>query len=335
MDIKALDDHIPSLYRIYQDYFPIGAAVTPEVIKSCGDLITKHFNSITAEDHMKFQNIHPQETVYDFGNADKIVEFAAQNQMKIRGHNLIWHLTPDWLFKDTNGGKVPQELLLKRMEEHIKTVVGRYRDRVYCWDVINEAVDDEESEKMIRDTEWLQVIGEDYIRKAFEWAHEADPKAILFYNDYAAEEPVKRDRIYNLLKSLKERDVPIHAIGMQCQFHLGEVSIEDLKIAIEMYASLGLAIQITELNISFYSQNDWVSRLETPSREKEELFAQTYWDLFGLFREYKREITGVTFWGVSDENSWACRWPFPRNNWPLLFDKNHEPKEAFWAVVKF
>ena len=335
MDAKVFDENIPSLHRVYQDYFPIGAAVTPEVIQSCSNLIIKHFNSITAEDHMKFQNIHPQETVYDFENADKIVEFALANQKKVRGHNLIWHLTPDWLFKDALGTKVSRELLLKRMEEHIKTVVGRYRGKVYCWDVVNEGVDDEDSAEMLRDTEWTQIIGEDYIRKAFEWAHEADPDAILFYNDYSAEDPVKRDRIYKLLKGLKERDVPVHAVGMQCQFHLGEVSIEDLKIAIEMYASLGLEIQITELNISFYSQNDWVSRLETPAPEKLELFAQTYWDLFGLFRQYKREITGVTFWGVTDENTWASRWPFPRNNWPLLFDKNQDLKEAFWAVVKF
>jgi endo-1,4-beta-xylanase len=326
---------IPSLCEIYKDYFPIGAAVSPDVIQKTDGLIKKHFNSLTPENDMKFQIVHPEEEVFKFDNADQIVNFALQNRMKVRGHNLVWHLTPDWLFKGPDGERVSREVLLERLERHIKTVVGRYRGKVYCWDVINEAVEDDDRPELLRDTEWLEIIGEDYLNKAFQWAHEADPDALLFYNDYAAEVPAKRDKIVKLIKKLKDQGVPIHAIGIQGHWHLGELSFDDLRYAIEFYASLGLQVQITELDLSFYSLNDLVSRYPKPTTAQLELLANTYSKIFNILREYKQLIAGVSFWGVTDDQSWLNYWPVNRNNWPLLFDSSQQPKEAFWAITYF
>lgn len=328
-------EHIPSLWEVYQDYFSIGAAVNPDVIKNSDDLLKKHFNSITPENHMKFHLIHPQEEVYDFDKADQVVNFALRNKMKVRGHNLVWHLTADWVFKGPDGEPVSREILLERLEKHIKLVVGRYKGMAYCWDVVNEAVEDEDQPALMRDSEWFRITGEDYLKKAFEWAHETDPDALLFYNDYSAEVPAKRDKIYKLLKSLKEQGTPIHAVGIQGHWHLGEVSFDDLRRAIELYASLGLKVQITELDLSFYGQHDRITRYDKPSQAQLEFHAQTYSKLFALFREYRELITGISFWGVADDYAWVNEFPVRRNNWPFLFDTNHQPKESFWAVVYF
>ena len=185
-------------------------------------------------------------------NADSIVNFAQQNGIKVRGHNLCWHeQTPNWIFKGKVGGEVTKAILLQRLKTHITTVVNRYKGKIYAWDVVNEAIDDNPNNDL-RNSRWYQICGEDYILKAFEYAHAADPDAQLFYNDYNTERPEKRERIYRLLKRLKDKGVPIHGIGLQAHWSLQEPTEDELVSAIKRYASLGLKIQFTELDISIY-----------------------------------------------------------------------------------
>lgn len=325
---------IKSLCKEYDKYFPIGAAVNPEVIKSHAELLVKHFNSITPENEMKPASLHISETQYSFEKADILVDFARENNMKVRGHTLVWHnQTPDWFFEDKAGGPASRELLLKRMKEHIHTVTSRYKGSVYCWDVVNEAIEDSSS-LYLRKSKWLQMVGEDYIERAFEYTHESDPEALLFYNDYNEFEIEKSEKIFQLVKSLKDKNIPIHGIGMQGHWSIYGPSIEEIKRAIEKYAVLGLKLQITELDVSLYESNYKGTELKAPLSEllsKQEVY---YGKIFELFREYKDVISGVTFWGAADDVSWLNYFPSRgRKNWPLLFNDEHMPKPAFYSVI--
>ena len=199
----GLNNSVKGLKDYYKDYFPIGVSVMPSALTGDeSNLIKKEFNSLTAENVMKAALIHPGETIYSWANADQIVDFAQANGMKMRGHTLCWHKqTPAWMFVDAAGNAVTKEVLLQRLKDHITSVVARYKGKVYAWDVVNEAIDDDNS-KIYRETSWYTICGEEFIAKAFQWAHEADPNAQLFYNDYNTESPVKRDKIYNMLKKL-------------------------------------------------------------------------------------------------------------------------------------
>ncbi|MEO6000118.1 MAG: endo-1,4-beta-xylanase [Chitinophagaceae bacterium] len=204
--VKGLKDY-------YKDYFPTGVAVTPRSLHG-GDsaLIVTHFNSLTAENAMKMGPIHPRENEYFWKDADEIAAFARKHGMKMRGHTLCWHSqAPNWMFKNEKGDTVSKEGLLQRLKEHITTVVNRYKDDVYGWDVVNEAIDDNNA-NYLRNTAWYRICGEEFIARAFEYAYAADPKAVLFYNDYNTESAGKRDRIYRLVKSLKDAGVPIHGV---------------------------------------------------------------------------------------------------------------------------
>lgn len=331
-----MSEEIKSLFLEYADYFPMGAAVNPGVIESHKELLVKHFNSITAENEMKFAEIHPREGEYTFEKADALVEFARTNHMKVRGHTLVWHnQTPDWVFSDASGNKVSEDVLLVRMKEHIQSVVGRYRGKVYAWDVVNEVIEDSEA-SFLRKSKWLECLGEDFIEKAFIFAHEADPKAILFYNDYDECSPAKSQKIYQLVKNLKDKGVPIHGIGLQAHWNIYSPSPDEIKRAIEKYASLGLQLQITELDVSLFAFTDHRTDMKSPEPELMEKQVKYYENIFRIFREYKEIITGVTFWGVADDKTWLDKFPVKnRKNWPLLFDVQHQPKEAFWKVVDF
>jgi endo-1,4-beta-xylanase len=247
---------VPSLSKVYQESFNIGAAVNLRTIESQQDLLAKHFNSITAENDMKFIEIQPEQGQFTFEKADKLAAFAKEKGMKMRGHTLVWHnQTPDWVFEDANGEQVDRETLLQRMKEHINAVMKRYKGTIFCWDVVNEAVTDEGPD-LYRSTKWLEIIGEDYIDKAFEYAHEADPEALLFYNDYNESNPQKREKIYKLVKSLVDKGVPIHGVGLQAHWNLVNPSLEDIRTAIERYASLGLKLHLTELDVSVFNHED-------------------------------------------------------------------------------
>jgi endo-1,4-beta-xylanase len=325
---------VPSLQKVYENYFNIGAAVNLRTIETQQDLLTKHFNSITAENDMKFEELQPEEGQFTFEKADKLAAFAQENGMKMRGHTLVWHnQTPSWVFLNSEGEKVTRDQLLQRMKDHIITVIQRYKGQIYCWDVVNEAVTDEGPE-LYRKTNWLEIIGEDYIEKAFEYAHEADPDALLFYNDYNESNPEKREKIYQLVKSLVDKGVPIHGVGLQGHWNLINPSIDEIRSAIERYASLGLKLQLTELDVSVFTFEDKRTGLTEATNEITELQSQRYQQFFQLFREYKEIITAVTFWGAADDYTWLDDFPVRgRKNWPFLFDENHQPKKAFWKVI--
>jgi endo-1,4-beta-xylanase len=325
----------PSLKDVYKEYFPIGAAVSPEGLIRFDEILKKHFNSVTAENVMKFSEIHPSEDTYSFNRADAIIDYAVKNNMKVRGHTLAWHQqVPDWVFVGPDGKEASKELVLKRLEEHIKTVVGRYKGKVYAWDVVNEAIDD--GNLTLRQTPWSQITGEEFIKKAFQWAHEADPEAQLFYNDYNLEIPQKREKAYKLLKELKEQGIPITGVGLQGHYTINWPSIKDINDSIERFASLGLKVQITELDVSYYSWDDKSSKYSDNPQEVQELQAKRYGEMFELFRKHRETVTSVTLWGVTDDSSWLNYTPVTgRNNWPLIFDSNLKPKEAFWRIVEF
>lgn len=326
----------------YAAYFPIGVAVSPRALTGPdSQLIVQQFNSVTPENDMKMGPIHPEENRYNFTRADAIVNFAQAHGLKVRGHALCWHeQTPDWLFKDAAGKTVTKEVLLNRLKEHITTVVNRYKGKVYAWDVVNEAVADD-STRLLRNSLWYQICGEDFIIKAFEYAHAADPNAVLFYNDYNTERPEKRERVYQLLKKLVDAKVPINGVGLQAHWSIYEPTENELRTAIQKFSSLGLKIQITELDISVYpweknrrekrpTDNDTF----TPEREQQQL--EQYEKVFRIFREYKNVITGITCWNISDRYTWLDGYPVPgRKNYPLLFDVNRQPKKAFKAVTTF
>jgi len=330
------------LKHYYQPFFPMGVAVAPRDLSGVNaDFIRKNYNSITSENAMKMGPIHPKENNYYWKDADSIVSFATKNNLKVRGHALVWHeQTPVWLFKNADGSQVSKEVLLQRMKDHIFTVFNLYKGKIYAWDVVNEAIDDD-STNFLRNSPWYQIAGEDFIAKAFEYAHEADPNAKLFYNDYNAVRPEKRERIYRLLKKLVDAKVPIDGVGIQGHWSIFEPSEAELRKAIEQYSSLGLDVQITELDMSIYpwekerrAKRSGESDELTPELEQKQI--DQYSKVFKIFREYRKNITGVTFWNISDRYSWLDSYPVPgRKNYPLLFDANLKPKKAFWEVVNF
>lgn len=324
----------------YKDLFPIGVAVSPRSIAGPDStLIIREFNSLTPENAMKMGPIHPEEHRYDWKDADAIVDFAIRHGMKIRGHNLCWHeQTPAWLFKDATGKQPTKDILLQRLKAHITAVVSRYKGKVYAWDVVNEAIDDD-STRFLRNSPWLQICGDEFIIKAFEWAHQADPDAQLFYNDYNTERPEKRERVYRLLKQLVDAGVPITGVGLQGHWSIYEPSEKELKDAILRFSSLGLKVQITELDISIYpwekfkrDRRPGETDAFTPELEQRQI--TQYENVFSVFR--KTPITGVTFWNVTDKHTWLDNYPVPgRKNYPLLFDTAGHPKKAYWKVTQF
>jgi endo-1,4-beta-xylanase len=327
----------------YKNFFPVGVAVNPRMMDAGEEsqVILQNFNSLTAENVMKMGPIHPEENRYNFEPADKIVDFAQKNGLKIRGHNLCWHnQTPNWFFiKD--GREVTKDELLARLKEHITEVVSRYKGKVYAWDVVNEAVPDGGTD-IYRKSKFYDIIGEEYISKAFEYAHEADPKALLFYNDYNTENKSKRDRIYTLVKELKEKGVPIHGVGLQGHWSIYEPTATELDESITKFASLGLQIQITELDVSVHAK-EHARREHRPSddinaftNDIEQKQIERYKILFEVFRKHKDTITSITFWNLSDKSSWLDNFPVPkRKDYPLLFDQNLQPKKVYWEIVKF
>jgi len=340
-DVQA-QSTVKGLKDYYRNYFPVGVAVAPRHLAGeDAKLIIQQFNSLTPENAMKMGPIHPREDRYFWRDADSIVNFAQHHGLKVRGHNLCWHeQTPAWLFVDSLGKQVTKEVLLKRLHDHIFAVVGRYRGKIYAWDVVNEAIDDNPA-NFLRNSLWYQICGEDFIAKAFEYAHEADPSAVLFYNDYNTERPEKTERVYRLLKKLKDAKVPVHAVGLQAHWSLWEPSSTELRNTIQKFASLGLKVQFTELDVSLYPWEKERRPLRegekgeyTPELEKKQ--ADKYKEVFESFRDFKGTVTGVTFWNISDQYSWLDEYPVRgRKNFPLLFDEKRQPKKAYWEVVKF
>lgn len=331
------------LKHYYNAYFPMGVAVSPKALKteSESNLIKKHFISMTAENVMKMGPIHPEESKYNWGPADEIVAFAAENDLMLRGHALCWHRQfPDWMFIDKDGNQVSKEVLLQRLETHIEHVAGRYKDKIFAWDVVNEAISDAHDE-FYRNSTWYQICGEDYIIKAFETARKAAPNALLFYNDYNVTNTVKREKIVQLVGKLREKGVPINGVGIQGHWSVFEPSESQLRATIDSFLPLQIALHVTELDVSIYkkehSRND---RKESDTgvltSELAQMQIEKYNMIFSVFRDYKEELSSVTFWNISDRRSWLDNFPVRnRKDFPLLFDQNEVPKDAYWKVIDF
>jgi endo-1,4-beta-xylanase len=334
-DSKGLKDY-------YISFFPVGVAVSPRDLTGPeAELIKKHFNSITAENVMKMGPIHPEENRFNWEPADQIVAFAQANGMKMRGHTLCWHnQTPAWLFKDAAGNQVSKDVLLQRLKDHITAVVSRYKGKIYAWDVVNEVIDDKD-DVFYRPSPWFNIIGEEFIAKAFEYAHAADPDALLFYNDYNTESPAKRAKIMKLVKSLIDAGVPVHGIGLQGHWSIYGPNYQEVNESIKAYSSLGLPLQVTELDISVYKsepgrRDKKPDEKDTFTPEMEQKQVEQYQSIFKVLRENSNVITTVTFWNVTDKRSWLDNFPVRgRKNYPLLFDQELKPKRAYWEVVKF
>jgi endo-1,4-beta-xylanase len=327
----------------YADYFTIGVAVSPRALKTDeAGLILQQFNSLTAENAMKMGPIHPGETEYNWAGGDSIAAFAKRHGLKLRGHTLCWHnQTPRWFFTDATGQTVSKEVLLQRLKDHITAVVQRYKDVIYAWDVVNEVISDDPKE-FYRQSQFYKICGEDFIAKAFEFAHAADPAALLFYNDYNEISASKRAKIIKMIKELRAKGVPIHGVGLQGHWAINEPSAAQLDSTLYEFSQLGLPLQITELDISVYPK-EHNTRDRKPedydttfSADKEAKQLAVYKMCFDLFRKYKKNITSVTFWNISDRHSWLDNFPVRgRKDYPLLFDKELKPKKVYQAVTRF
>lgn len=331
------------LKDFYDAYFPIGVAVSPRALKAESEakLIKKHFISMTAENVMKMGPIHPEENKYNWGPADEIIAFAEENELMLRGHALCWHRQfPDWMFTDDEGNQVSKEVLLKRLETHIEQVAGRYKDKIFAWDVVNEAISDRHDE-FYRNSTWYQICGEDYIIKAFETARKAAPNAKLFYNDYNVIDSAKRVKIIQMVKNLRKKGVPIDGVGIQGHWSVFEPTEFQLRATLDSFSALPIELQITELDVSIYKkeharsdERETDTGVLTP--ELAQLQIEKYKMIFSVFRDYKDELSSLTFWNISDRRSWLDNFPVRnRKDFPLLFDENEAPKEAYWEVVKF
>ncbi|WPX09394.1 endo-1,4-beta-xylanase [Anaerocellum danielii] len=329
------DLDLPSLSEKYKNYFKVGVAVPYKALTNPVDvaLIKRHFNSITAENEMKPEALEPFEGTFSFSIADEYLDFCKKNNIAIRGHTLVWHQqTPSWFFQNPQTGKKltnsekDKNILLERLKKYIQTVVSRYRGKIYAWDVVNEAIDENEPDGF-RKSDWFKILGPEYIEKAFIFAHQADPNALLFYNDYSTENPIKREYIYKLVKNLKAKGIPIHGVGLQCHISVSWPSVEEVERTIKLFSSIpGIKIHVTEIDISVAKEFGEDIDEET----KRYLLiqqARKLNDLFEVFKKYKNVVTSVSFWGLKDDYSWL------KGDYPLLFDKNYQPKFAFWSLI--
>lgn len=300
------------------------------------ELITKQFNQISPENLLKFQPVHPAADRYAFDAQDRYVQFGVDRKMQVVGHTLVWHnQTPAWVFQGPDGKPADRETLLARMRDHIHTVVGRYKGRIRGWDVVNEAIDEDGS---LRKAPWHDGIGDDYVAKAFAFAQEADPNAELYYNDYNLEKPAKRAGVIRLVKDLKARGLRIDGIGNQGHWQLETPAIDQIEQALIDLQSTGLKVMYSELDINLLPPagrnadpavaNPYAGGLPD---EKQRQLAKRYADIFGVFLTHRDAVTRVTFWGLSDADSWLNR---GRMNYPLLWDRLRQPKPAFQAVVE-
>lgn len=334
---------------------------TLDQVRADTALVLEQFNQIAPENDLKWQLIHPREgqNGYDFVPADAFVNFGVSNNLYIIGHTLVWHSqTPNWVFAGTNpppnlastdnpgrprsgrggysGPRASREELLVRMRDHIHTVVGRYKGKIKAWDVVNEAIADGGT-NILRNSLWSEIIGPDFIAKAFQYAHEADSDAILRYNDYGLENQSKRRKLIALIKSLQEQGVPVHAIGSQAHVNVS-TSFATMDQALTEMATLGLPIHITELDVNSAAGGQRSTAAEIGDNaattqgglvsEADKKQAAAYADIFRAFLKHKEHVKMVTFWGVNDAVSWRA------NGRPLLFDGNNRPKPAFDAVLR-
>jgi endo-1,4-beta-xylanase len=305
------------------------------------DLVTRQFNTISPENLLKFQSLHPEPDRFAFEAADRYVAFGRDRNMAVIGHNLVWHSqTPRWVWDAADGALADRATMLARMRAHILTVVGRYKGRIRGWDVVNEALNEDGT---LRDSPWRRGIGDDYIARAFEFAHEADPNAELYYNDYnLATRPAKRAGAIRIIRDLQQRGIRVDAVGEQGHWRLDMPSAADIDRAITELRATGVKVMLTELDVNLLPPAPRPAPGQPVSPEAnpyanglppdiQQALARYYADAFRIFLKHRDDITRVTFWGVSDGDSWLNR---GRANHPLLWDRQRQPKAAFDEVVK-
>jgi endo-1,4-beta-xylanase len=343
----------PALKEVFGDDFRIGVALNQDQIDGKDPdavaLVEKHFDSLTPENALKWDAIHREPGRYEFGPADRFVPFAEARGLSVVGHTLVWFdQTPGSAFRDGDGRLLSRSALLDRMREHIFTVMGRYRGRIHGWDVVNEALVDGQ----YRDCEWLRIIGEDYVLKAFEFAREADPDAELYYNDFNLWKPQQREGVTRLIRHLQTQGIRVDGVGEQGHWGMDYPSLAEIENIVDAVARLGVPLMITELDLSVlpYSvehEKQKLSALSPELQQKlnpyvdglpddvEQAFAERYAALFALFRARRDKISRVTFWAVHDAQSWRNYVPVEgRTDYTMLFDRRCRPKPAFDAVIK-
>jgi endo-1,4-beta-xylanase len=342
-----------SLKQAYQGDFYVGAAMNAQEItgqdQSSDALLLQQFSSISPENALKWEVVNPEPGQYDFSLGDQYVDFGVKHHMWIVGHNLVWHSqVPAWVFRDDHGKLLTREALLKRMKEHIFKEVGRYKGKIQSWDVVNEALNEDGT---LRQSLWYKIIGPDYIAKAFEYAHEADPQAQLTYNDYNLTSPAKLAGVIRLVKQLKAEGVRIDCVGMQTHDHMDSPTAEATDHAIRAIAATGVKVAISEMDIDVLPSpvqgntadvsihaaanpklNPWPHGLPAEMQQK---LADRYAALFQVFYQDRADISRLTLWGVTNAQSWKNNWPVPgRTNYPLLFNREGQPTPAYEAVVR-
>jgi endo-1,4-beta-xylanase len=344
--------HEPTLASAFAPHFLIGAALNDDVVSGRDSLseaiVVEECNSVTAENVMKWVNIHPEPGRYDFAAADRFVEFGVRHNMFIVGHALVWHdQIPPSAFVETGGRLLGRDAMLARMKQHIDTVVGRYKGKVKGWDVVNEALTDD---GQFRQSLWVKTVGEDFVAKAFEYAHQADPDAELYYNDFSLDKPAKRDAAVTLVRDLKARGLRIDAVGIQGHWGLDYPTTEELEAFISVIKALGVKVLVNEMDMNIlpaawnYEGADINKRAElrdglNPYPEAlpdsmQKVLANRYAELFGILVKHADVVDRVTLWGVTDRTSWLNDWPVRgRTSYPLLFDRNYRPKRAFYSVL--
>ena len=362
--ISSLCQNENGLAYLYRDHFLLGSIYHGSVLGNNKlnpnqdqehKIISKEFNTITAENCMKPLFLLDQNGNYNFEESDKFVDYAIKNNLTIVGHTLVWkNSAPEWFFKDENGNTISREILILRLKDYIKTVVSRYKGKISYWDVVNEAVDvfksdDNKSYAALKPSPWYNIIGEDYIKIAFEAAHDADPNCKLIYNDYNMYQSEKTDYIIDMVNSLKSEGVPIHGIGSQCHMFLNHPNLDKVEYWLRKVSDANIPLHITELDVSVLP-NAWKHRGASvedrfdlaqeynpypnyiPS-DKLKQQAKRYKSLFKLFLKYSHAIERVTFWGVWDGNSWRNYLPMKgRTDYPLLFDRSFKPKPAYFVL---
>lgn len=343
---------LPALKQVYEGSFLMGAALNRFQIS--GELpddqavVEKHFNTITPENLLKWERVHPEPGAFNFEPADRFVAFGEANDMFIVGHTLVWHnQTPEWVFEDEEGNLLDKKTLLKRMRDHIQTVVGRYKGRIHGWDVVNEALNEDGS---WRESPWYEITGLSYIEEAFRAARGADPDAELYYNDYNLWKPEKRMGAVRLTTRLQKAGVDIDGIGMQAHWGLEHPPAEEIEESIEAFSELGVKVMITELDVDVLPSEEDIPADVTGDIERraflnpyqeglpdsiQSRLTTRYSKLFKLLKKHSDKISRVTFWGVNDQQSWKNNWPVRgRTNYPLLFDRQNQPKPALERVIE-
>jgi endo-1,4-beta-xylanase len=349
------------LKDVYKNAFLIGVAVTPAITsgqdKVSQDIVLKHFNSTTPENVMKAALINPQPGVYNWGPADDYVAFGLKNKMFIIGHTLVWHnQVPAWFFTNAEGKPNTKEEQIERLRSHIQAVAGRYAGRVNAWDVVNEVMGEDGN---YRPTLWVNAVGngDTLVKYAFKFAAQYAPNTELYYNDFNAWRPSKRDGIVKMIKMLQKEGLRIDGVGMQGHWGLNYPKTKYIEDAIDAYAACGLKVMITELDVDVLpltkegqivgqGMADKQFQLEEfktfldPYRKGlpdsiQKALADRYAELFSIFYNRRDKIARVTLWGLHDGMNWRNDYPIPgRTNYPSLWDRQRKPKPAFYAVLK-